>query len=327
MSVLVLPAAAGAASATLRSGARGAAVKTLQRELRAVGIAVAVDGEYGPGTVTAVERFQRAANLRINGIADAATQRRLRQSLGGRSVRGSAGAYAFGSQARAAHLGDRIPLREGMSGHDVKILQDFLRRDHVRTSVDGQFGSQTLRSVLRWERLNGRPVDDVFDAGDIAELRQEVQGGPDPTAAPQPAPPAPGDRAQVGSDGLAIAPANAPQAVKDIIAAGNAIAHKPYRYGGGHGSWNDSAYDCSGSVSYALHGARLLNAPLASGGFESWGVAGAGQWVTIYTNSGHMYMVVAGLRFDTSGLSGDGSRWHAATRSTGGYVVRHPKGL
>jgi peptidoglycan hydrolase-like protein with peptidoglycan-binding domain len=327
LSVLAIPATSGAASRTLRAGAHGAAVKTLQRELKATGLTVALDGQYGPATVTAVKRFQRAANLRMTGVADAATQRRLRQSLGGRSVRGSAGAFAYGSQTRSQHLGDRIPLQEGMSGHDVKILQDFLRRDHVRTSVDGQFGSSTLHSVRLWERANDRPIDDVVDAGDIAQLRQEIEGGDDPTVATQPAPLAPGDQAQVGSDGLAIAPANAPQPVKDIIAAGNLIAHKPYRYGGGHGSWNDSGYDCSGSVSYALHGAKLLNTQLTSGDFENWGLAGAGQWVTIYANGGHVFMYVAGLRFDTSGLSADGTRWHASTRTTSGYVVRHPNGL
>jgi hypothetical protein len=263
----------------------------------------------------------------MSGVADAVTQTRLRQSLGGKSVRGSAGAYAYGSQTRAQHLGDRIPLAKGMSGHDVKILQAFLSRDHVRTSVDGQFGTGTLRSVRRWERANDRPVDNVIDAGDIAQLRQEVEGGADPTVASQPAPLAPGDRAQLAPDGTAIAPASAPQAVKDIITAGNAIAHKPYIYGGGHGRWNDRGYDCSGSVSYALHGAGLLNTQLTSGDFERWGAAGAGQWVTIYANGGHVYMLVAGLRFDTSGLSSDGTRWHDTPRTTSGYVVRHPNGL
>ena len=327
LSVIAIPAVAGAASSTLRPGANGAAVKELQRELKAAGISVAVDGEYGPATVTAVQRFQRAANLQLTGIADATTQQRLRRSVGGKVVRGSAGAYGYGSRTTSSHLGDRIPLRRGMSGHDVKILQDFLRRDHVNTSVDGQFGTGTARSVRHWERSNQRPVDGAVDAGDIATLRQDIEGGQDPTVATQPTQLAPGDRAQIGSDGLAIAPASAPQAIKDMIAAGNAIAHKPYRYGGGHGRWNDSGYDCSGSVSYALHGAGLLNTQLTSGEFETWGAAGAGQWVTIYANGGHVYMLVAGLRFDTSGLSTDGTRWHTSSRSASGYVVRHPDGL
>jgi peptidoglycan hydrolase-like protein with peptidoglycan-binding domain len=320
-----MPAAASAQ--TLRNGSHGAAVKELQRELKAAGIGVSADGQYGPATVTAVKRFQRAANLKMTGVADDGTQRRLRQSIGGKSIRGSSGAYGYGSRARSSHLGDRIPLRRGMSGHDVKVLQDFLRRDHINTSVDGQFGTGTMRSVRRWERSSQRTVDGVVDAGDIAELRQEVEGGDDPTIATQPTELAPGDRATIDSNGLAMAPASAPQAVKDIIAAGNNIAHKPYRYGGGHGRWNDTGYDCSGSVSYALHGARLLNTQLTSGEFETWGAAGAGQWVTIYASGGHVFMYVAGLRFDTSGLSSDGTRWHTSTRSSSGYVVRHPDGL
>jgi peptidoglycan hydrolase-like protein with peptidoglycan-binding domain len=295
--------------------------------LKAAGITVSADGQYGPATVTAIMRFQRAANLKMTGVADDGTQRRLRQSIGGKTIRGSSGAYGYGSRALSSHLGDRIPLRRGMSGHDVKILQDFLRRDHVNTSVDGQFGTGTMRSVRRWERSNKRAVNGVVDAGDIAELRQDVEGGDDPTVATQPTKLAPGDRATIDSNGLAMAPASAPQAVKDIIAAGNNIAHKPYRYGGGHGRWNDTGYDCSGSVSYALHGAGLLNTQLTSGEFETWGVAGAGQWVTIYANGGHVYMMVAGLRFDTSGLSSDGTRWHTSSRSSSGYVVRHPDGL
>jgi peptidoglycan hydrolase-like protein with peptidoglycan-binding domain len=327
LSVLALPTTAGAASSTLRSGSHGSAVRALQQELKASGLKVTVDGQYGPGTVAAVKGFQRAANLKLTGVADASTQRRLRQSIGGKTVRGSSGAFGYGSSSRASHLGDRIPLRRGMSGHDVKILQDFLRRDHIRTSVDGQFGTGTLRSVRSWERSSDRQVDGVVDAGDIATLRQQVEGGADPTVATQPAQLAPGDRAQIDSNGLAMAPASAPQAVKDIIAAGNVIAHKPYRYGGGHGRWNDSGYDCSGSVSYALHGAKLLNTQLTSGDFERWGAAGAGPWVTIYANGGHVFMYVAGLRFDTSGLSSDGTRWHDSTRSSSGYVVRHPNGL
>jgi peptidoglycan hydrolase-like protein with peptidoglycan-binding domain len=325
LSVIAVPASASAA--TLRSGAHGAAVKELQRELRAAGISVSVDGQYGPATETAVKRFQRAANLKLTGVADNATQSRLRRSLGGKVMRGSSGAYGYGSRTSSSHLGDRIPLRVGMSGHDVKILQDFLRRDHIRTSVDGQFGTGTKRSVRSWERDSHRAVNGVIDAGDIATLRQQVEGGPDPTVATQPAKLAPGDRATIDSNGLAMAPASAPQAIKEIIAAGNTIAHKPYRYGGGHGRWNDSGYDCSGSVSYALHGAGLLNTQLTSGEFESWGAAGAGQWVTIYANGGHVFMTVAGLRFDTSGLSSDGTRWHTSSRSSSGYVVRHPNGL
>jgi cell wall-associated NlpC family hydrolase len=128
----------------------------------------------------------------------------------------------------------------------------------------------------------------------------------------------------------AIAPANAPAAVKRAIAAANHIRTLPYIWGGGHGAWQDAGYDCSGAVSYALHGARLLTSPLTSGSFESWGEEGPGRWITIYANAAHAYMVIAGLRFDTAGdTSGTGPRWHptVAAAASGSFVVRHPVGF
>jgi cell wall-associated NlpC family hydrolase len=112
-----------------------------------------------------------------------------------------------------------------------------------------------------------------------------------------------------------------------MIAAGNEIARTPYLWGGGHGAWQDDGYDCSGSVSFALAGAGLLSSPLNSTGFMSWGDQGEGRWVSIYANNGHVFMVVAGIRFDTSGRGSSGSRWQPAMRSTGGYVAVHPPGL
>ena len=128
----------------------------------------------------------------------------------------------------------------------------------------------------------------------------------------------------------AVAPANAPPAVKRVIAAANRIRTLPYIWGGGHGRWQDIGYDCSGAVSYALHGGRLLTTPLTSGSFESFGEAGAGRWITIYANASHAYMVIAGLRFDTAGdTSGTGPRWHPSVRAaaSGRFVVRHPVGF
>jgi cell wall-associated NlpC family hydrolase len=138
---------------------------------------------------------------------------------------------------------------------------------------------------------------------------------------------APLPTATVGDDGLALAPAGAPPQVAALIAAGNAIASTPYKYGGGHGSFDDTAYDCSGSVSYALHGAGLLDATLDSTALSKWGAAGAGAWITIYANKTHTYLIVAGLRFDTSGAKAAGSRWQAAPRSSKGFKIRHPDGL
>lgn len=149
--------------------------------------------------------------------------------------------------------------------------------------------------------------------------------------------------------GQAIAPTDAPPGVKAVIEAANAIATTPYVYGGGHNAkFRGPGYDCSGSLSYALHGGGLLDSPLDSGSFMKWGEPGEGDWITIYTNPGHAYMVVAGLRFDTSmrtPIAGDATkstkstktrrtrarvqstRWSTQMRSSDGYKVRHPVGF
>lgn len=128
--------------------------------------------------------------------------------------------------------------------------------------------------------------------------------------------------------GNAKIPEGAPSSIAAIIGSANAIARFPYVYGGGHGSFVDSAYDCSGSVSYALAGAGVLDAPLTSGGLAEWGEPGPGRWVTIYANEGHVFMTVAGVRYDTSGRDGvRGSRWQDDGRSYDGFKVVHPPGL
>jgi hypothetical protein len=134
--------------------------------------------------------------------------------------------------------------------------------------------------------------------------------------------------AVIADDGrTALVPETAPKRVKRAIRAANRITRKPYRYGGGHGSFKDSAYDCSGAVSYVLHAARVLRRPRASTGFMSYGHKGAGRWISVYANSGHAYMVVAGLRFDTSGSGEEGPRWRPEPRSNRNYTVRHPPNL
>ena len=127
----------------------------------------------------------------------------------------------------------------------------------------------------------------------------------------------------IGYNGLATAPADAPPQVQAIIAAGNKIASKPYRYGGGHGKWEDSGYDCSGSLSYASTAPGMLDVALDSTGFMSWGEAGKGQWVTVYAKGSHAYMVIAGMRFDTSGRATQNTRWQADMRS-GARLHRPP---
>jgi hypothetical protein len=141
----------------------------------------------------------------------------------------------------------------------------------------------------------------------------------------------PGKVAQLQSNGKAAIPRGAPQAVRRIIAAGNRLIGKPYKWGGGHAKLEDRGYDCSGAVSYALIGGRLLAWPMVSGGLARWGSSGAGRWVTVYANAGHVYMEVAGLRLDTSPI-GDasqnkGPRWRPVIGKRPKFKVRHPAGL
>jgi hypothetical protein len=139
----------------------------------------------------------------------------------------------------------------------------------------------------------------------------------------------PTPKARLLANGLLIPPKSAPPRVKAVIAAANRIRTKPYVYGGGHARWWDSGYDCSGSVSFALHGGKFLESPLPSGPMERWGLEGEGRWITVYANSGHAYAVIAGYRWDTSGNSDGktGPSWHEDLRDNVGFVARHPAGF
>jgi cell wall-associated NlpC family hydrolase len=220
-------------------------------------------------------------------------------------------------------------LERPMRGADVKHLQRLLTQYGLRTAADGAFGGHTALRVRQWEQATDRAVNGRLSRRQALALQTTVASGQRYVAPVEETAPTTTTtgRATLRSDGTAVAPADAPAKVKAIIAAGNEIAKKPYKYGGGHGRWNDSGYDCSGSMSYAFHGAGMLGSALDSTGFISWGKPGKGEWVTTYANAGHSYMVVAGLRFDTSGLDADGSRWHTSKRSAAGYTVRHPNGL
>jgi cell wall-associated NlpC family hydrolase len=229
------------------------------------------------------------------------------------------------ADALAASYASRT-LKVGTSGSDVRAFQSYLDRAGYETTADGQFGPATRRSLKSFESTEGRRVNGVASRSDQRLVQTRAASTETDQTAEAP-PEAPTDEGYVDDDGLAVAPASAPEEVKAIIAAGNEIATKPYRYGGGHGRWRDSGYDCSGSVSYALHGADLLDSPLDSTGFMSWGRRGRGQWVTIRTNPSHAYMIVAGLRFDTSARRATGSRWTEDMRSSRGFTGRHPAGL
>jgi hypothetical protein len=136
-----------------------------------------------------------------------------------------------------------------------------------------------------------------------------------------------GAKAKLLPSGEAIPPASAPHRVVQAIEAANQIRKKPYIWGGGHGKWKDKGYDCSGAVSYMLHGGHMLNTPLDSGSLASgWGERGKGRWITVYANGGHTYAVVAGLRWDTSMTGGNGPRWSTEMRSARGFAKRHYAG-
>jgi hypothetical protein len=135
-------------------------------------------------------------------------------------------------------------------------------------------------------------------------------------------------KAKLLANGMLIPPKSAPARVKQVIAAANKIRSKPYVWGGGHARWWDRGYDCSGAVSFALHGGRFLESPLPSGPMMKWGEEGEGRWITVYANGGHAYAVIAGFRWDTSGDAGGetGPRWHADLRDNAGFTARHPAG-
>ena len=214
-----------------------------------------------------------------------------------RTLRAGAAAVALSlicaANAAAAPYASRT-LSKGTSGSDVETLQRYLDEAGYATTADGEFGPATARSVRGFEAAEQRTVDGKATRSDQQLVQTRAEEGDTAPAVEET------EEAYVDDSGLAVAPASAPEEVQEIIAAGNKIATKPYRYGGGHGRWRDSGYDCSGSISYALHGAGLLASPLDSTGFMSWGERGEGEWVSIYANAGHAYMTVAGLRFDTS---------------------------
>jgi peptidoglycan hydrolase-like protein with peptidoglycan-binding domain len=314
-------AAAHLGDRTLHEGDSGHDVRVLQDFLTRDGYRTPIAGTFGPVTLHNVKRFEKAHHMTVDGIVGPGVAHALRGVAAHRAAARSRAAHDGGSGSQ--HLGQRT-LKRGMSGHDVRVLQDFLTRAGFDTPIAGRFGPETLSNVKAFEQAHGLTPDGIVGPQVVRALRHQNAGGASRSLQAGAPADAPVGHARLLSDGLAVAPADAPPAVKAVIAAGNRIATKPYLWGGGHGSWSSSGYDCSGSVSYALHGGGLLSSSLDSSGFESWGSSGHGRWITIYTNPGHAYMVVAGVRFDTSGASP--SRWQSDMRSGDGFAVRHPSG-
>jgi len=284
---LLAPAAAPAPASALPTLHHGDRGRSVKRLQHALHLRA--DGVFGRGTVRAVKRFQRRHGLHADGVVGAGTWRMLRRSL----HRGHAVVRSTG------HVTGR--------GGSVRVLQ---RR--LGIAPDGVFGPGTARAVRRFQRRHGLHADGVVGPATWAALGI---GGPRPVL----------QRAHLRRGSPARR--GVPGAVARAIAAANRIAGRPYRFGGGHRSFSDSGYDCSGSVSYVLHGAGRLGSPLDSSALMSYGAPGRGRWITVYANPGHAYMVIRGRRYDTTGRSQTGSRWQPADRSSAGYVVRHPPGL
>src|SRR3954453_6146642 len=261
-------------------------------------------GSHG-ARVAKVQRWLGLAPDRIFGPATKRAVKRF-QRRHGLTADGIVGPATWHALKRAARRPSTARVGRATKRGRVRLLQ---RR--LGISVDGIFGPGTQRAVRRFQRSHGLTADGVVGPATWAAL-----GHASITTVLKPS--------RAGSPRR---PGGLPIRVRRIIAAGNRIAHMPYKYGGGHGQWDDSGYDCSGSVSYALHGAGYLSSALTSGGFMSWGSPGRGRWVTIYAAPGHVYMMVNGRRFDTTGRSENGTRWQPDARSSAGYAVRHPPGL
>jgi cell wall-associated NlpC family hydrolase len=248
-------------------------------------------------------------------------------------------AFAFAACGRTEPVAETTAEDEPPRESEVVLTPEAAREGRARAREERRERRSRAR-VVEFEGPGAAPSGGGAGAGDApspgaptdAEVRAELRAARaalanfkrhlDTTAYLQTGP-----RARVLPNGMAVAPESAPDVAKRVIMAANEIAKFPYKWGGGHGAWRDDGYDCSGSVSFALAGAGLLGSPLTSSGFIDYGAPGEGRWITIYTNPGHVFMVVAGLRFDTSGRGRAGTRWQEAPRTIDGFTVRHVPGL
>jgi len=284
-------------------GSSGDAVSRLQYALR-----LPTDGDFGPETEAAVKRLQARHGLTVDGVVGPATW-----SVLGISDEETLTPPASARTSSHHHATTIADSQSGSAeeGGGVSRLQSAL---HLVS--DGDFGPETEAAVKRLQARHGLAVDGVVGPATWSVLGISSQETLKPPHS-----------ALSGSSSHESSTGGGSGVVARVIAAGDEIATRPYVYGGGHGSFQSTGYDCSGSVSYALHGGGLLSSPEDSSELESYGEAGPGRYITIYANAEHAFMVVDGKRFDTIAQQETGTRWADSVGDTGGYVVRHPTGM
>jgi peptidoglycan hydrolase CwlO-like protein len=226
-------------------------------------------------------------------------------------------------QAQAAVKRMAEERRRVMAARD-SIAAKEQEVEQAKAEAEARFAELKEAQAARQAKLEALESQAQALSDNLSSISEQLssEGSPAPST---PAPLTPGETAGFISESEASVPSAAPPAVAAAIEAANSIATTPYIWGGGHGSFESSGYDCSGAVSFALHGGGFLESPLDSTGLETWGDPGAGKWITVYANSGHAWMIIAGLAFDTVG--GPGPRWHSSpVDSPEGFIARHPPG-
>ncbi|HEY4809478.1 MAG TPA: peptidoglycan-binding protein [Solirubrobacteraceae bacterium] len=307
------------------------AVKQLQSALH-----VAPDGNFGPETEAAVRRLQARHGLSVDGIVGPSTWNvigvqdketitppasALPKPATHHHHLATAATSDTGLTAGSGGAAETAPTETAEGTTAVEWLQKALK-----LPVDGEFGPETEAAVRRLQARHGLSVDGVVGPSTWALIGVQNAATLTPPASALAAPSAASDGSSTSAaDGAGGGEAES--IVARVIAAADEIATRPYVWGGGHGSFESYGYDCSGSVSYALHGGGLLSSPEDSTGLESYGEPGPGKYITIYANAEHAYMVIDGKRFDTVALAEGGSRWGGASDDGGGFVERHPDGL
>jgi peptidoglycan hydrolase-like protein with peptidoglycan-binding domain len=287
----------------------GNAVARLQSALH-----LTADGDFGPATEAAIRRLQARHGLTVDGIVGPATWNVL--GISSQETLTPPAAALAGAHRHHRHHSSLVSSPEASSSSEGGLSGDAVARlqSALHLTADGDFGPATEAAVKRLQARHGLTVDGI-----VGPATWNVLGINDLQTLKPPRSALGGSSSSSAGGGSSV--------IARVIAAGDEIATRPYVYGGGHGSFQASGYDCSGSVSYALHGGGLLSSPEDSSGLESYGAPGPGRHITIYANSEHAWMVVDGKRFDTIAQQETGTRWSSSMMSTSGYIARHPIGM